>query len=125
MKIKTWIKETTKKIKTKVKILFFALSDASCPWYAKAWGYLVFTYALSPIDLIPDFIPVIGYLDDLIIIPLGIWIFVLLVTKKRWNIYEDMIKDQNLNLKKQWYYAIPILILWIIIISIILYVIFR
>lgn len=49
------------------------------PWYAKAVAGLVAAYALSPIDLIPDFIPFIGYLDDLIIVPAGIWLVVKLI----------------------------------------------
>jgi len=49
------------------------------PWYAKVLAVAVAAYALSPIDLIPDFIPVIGYLDDLVILPLGIWLVVSLI----------------------------------------------
>ena len=52
------------------------------PWYAKVWGAVVVAYALSPIDLIPDFVPILGYLDDLILIPLGIAIAVKLIPKE-------------------------------------------
>ena len=52
--------------------LFLAYRDPRVPWYAKLWAACVVAYALSPIDLIPDFIPVLGYLDDLILVPLGI-----------------------------------------------------
>jgi uncharacterized membrane protein YkvA (DUF1232 family) len=52
--------------------LYFAARDPSFPWYAKAVAALIAAYALSPIDLIPDFIPVIGYLDELILLPLVI-----------------------------------------------------
>lgn len=53
--------------------LYFATRDPQTPWYAKALAGIVVAYAFSPIDLIPDFIPVLGYLDDLILLPLGIW----------------------------------------------------
>ena len=53
-------------------MLYIAARDPRLPWYAKAFLGLVLAYAFSPIDLIPDFIPVLGYLDDLILIPLGI-----------------------------------------------------
>ena len=59
-------------IRRDVHALYFAARDPRVPWYAKAVAGCVVAYALSPIDLIPDFIPVLGYLDDLIIVPLGI-----------------------------------------------------
>jgi uncharacterized membrane protein YkvA (DUF1232 family) len=59
--------------------LWLAARDARTPWYAKAVAALVAAYALSPIDLIPDFIPILGYLDDLVIVPLGILLAVKLV----------------------------------------------
>jgi uncharacterized membrane protein YkvA (DUF1232 family) len=59
--------------------IYLASRDPRMPWYAKILAVAVAAYALSPIDLIPDFIPVIGYLDDLIILPLGIWLVVSLV----------------------------------------------
>ncbi|SMF61849.1 YkvA family protein [Allosphingosinicella indica] len=55
---------------------WLAARDGRTPWYARAWGLFVAAYALSPIDLIPDFIPVIGLLDDAVLVPLGIWLFV-------------------------------------------------
>jgi len=53
--------------------------DTRTPWFAKAFALLVVAYAFSPIDLIPDFIPVLGYLDDLVLLPLGIWLALRLV----------------------------------------------
>ena len=67
-KLKTWARA----IKRDVHALYLAARDPLTPWYAKALALCVVGYALSPIDLIPDFIPVLGYLDDLIIVPLGI-----------------------------------------------------
>lgn len=55
------------------------------PWYAKAVGGATLLYALSPIDLIPDFIPVIGHLDDLLLVPLGLWLTFRLVPKPVWK----------------------------------------
>ncbi|MAT64854.1 MAG: hypothetical protein CMN57_04350 [Gammaproteobacteria bacterium] len=66
-------------IKRDVVALYLAARDPRVPWYAKAVAACVAAYALSPIDLIPDFIPVLGYLDDLIILPLGILLAVRLV----------------------------------------------
>jgi uncharacterized membrane protein YkvA (DUF1232 family) len=59
--------------------IYLASRDPRVPWYAKALAMAVAAYALSPIDLIPDFIPLVGYLDDLVIVPLGIWLVVSLI----------------------------------------------
>ncbi len=66
-------------IKCDVIALWLAARDPRVPWYAKAAAGAVAAYALSPVDLIPDFIPVLGYLDDLLIVPLGILLAVRLV----------------------------------------------
>jgi uncharacterized membrane protein YkvA (DUF1232 family) len=67
-KLKTW----ARRLKRDVFALWIAARDPRVPWYAKVVAGCVATCALSPIDLIPDFIPVVGYLDDIIIVPLGI-----------------------------------------------------
>ena len=66
-------------IKRDAHAIFLAARDPRVPWYAKALAMCVAGYALSPIDLIPDFIPILGYLDDLIIVPLGILAVVRLI----------------------------------------------
>ena len=66
-------------IKRDVHALYLSARDPRVPWYAKAVAVVVAAYALSPIDLIPDFIPVLGYLDDLILVPLGILLAVRLI----------------------------------------------
>ncbi|MFB9263854.1 YkvA family protein [Bradyrhizobium erythrophlei] len=73
--IKAWARD----LKRDSYALYLASRDPRVPWYAKALAIAVAAYALSPIDLIPDFIPVLGYLDDLIILPLGIWLAIALV----------------------------------------------
>jgi uncharacterized membrane protein YkvA (DUF1232 family) len=65
-----------------VHAVYLAAHDPRVPWYAKILAAAVAGYALSPIDLIPDFIPVLGYADDLIIVPLGIWLAVSLVPQE-------------------------------------------
>ena len=65
------IKQWARAIKRDVIALWIAARDPRVPWYAKALAMAIAAYALSPIDLIPDFIPVLGYLDDLVIVPLG------------------------------------------------------
>jgi uncharacterized membrane protein YkvA (DUF1232 family) len=66
-------------IKRDVHALYLASRDPRVPWYAKVVAVLVVSYALSPIDLIPDFIPVLGYLDDVILVPLGVLLVIRLI----------------------------------------------
>lgn len=69
----------TRTIKRDVHAVWLAARDPRVPWYAKWMALVVAAYALSPIDLIPDFIPVLGYLDDIVIVPLGILLVVRLI----------------------------------------------
>jgi uncharacterized membrane protein YkvA (DUF1232 family) len=66
-------------IRRDVRAIYLASRDPRTPWYAKALAISVAAYALSPIDLIPDFIPVLGQLDDIVILPLGIWLVVRMI----------------------------------------------
>jgi uncharacterized membrane protein YkvA (DUF1232 family) len=73
------LREWARRIKQDVHALYLASIDPRVPWYAKGLAIAVAGYALSPIDLIPDFVPVLGYLDDVIIVPLGILLAVRLI----------------------------------------------
>ncbi len=66
------LKRWEARLKSETYALYFACKDPRVPWYAKLVAVLVIGLAFSPIDLIPDFIPVLGYLDDLIVVPLGV-----------------------------------------------------
>lgn len=73
------VRSWARRIKRDVHALYLAGRDPRVPWYAKALAALVAGYALSPIDLIPDFIPLLGYLDDVILVPAGIWLVIRLI----------------------------------------------
>lgn len=79
MGIRAALDQWARTIKRDVVALYLAARDPRVPWHAKALAACVAAYALSPIDLIPDFIPVLGYLDDIILVPLGILLAVKLV----------------------------------------------
>ncbi len=72
-------KGRARRLKREVFALYLAVRDPRCPWYARLFAGLVVAYACSPIDLIPDFIPVLGYLDDLLLVPLGIAVAIRLI----------------------------------------------
>jgi len=73
------LRERARRLKSETFALYLVVRDPRTPWFAKLLTGAVVAYALSPIDLIPDFIPVLGYLDDLLLLPLGLWIAIKLV----------------------------------------------
>ena len=115
------LKERIKKLKRDIPAVYLAIKDHRTPWIAKAFGGLTIVYALSPIDLIPDFIPIIGWLDDLIILPLLIALTIKFIPQPVMEEYR--IKSQNLwknGEPTRWLYAIPFLLIWIFIIYLII-----
>ena len=115
------LKERAKKLKTDVPAVFLALKRRDTPWYAKIVAAIVVVYALSPIDLVPDFIPVLGYLDDLIILPLLIALTIKLIPN---GIFEECRAGAEALWKdgkpKKWYYAIPFVLIWLLVIALII-----
>ena len=79
MRISDNLRKWAKRIKRDGVTLWFAGKNPRTPWYAKALGVFVVAYALSPIDLIPDFIPVLGYVDDVLLLPVLIWLAIRLL----------------------------------------------
>lgn len=73
------LKNRARKLKAEIFALYLAARDPRTPWYAKLFAAGIVAYAFSPIDLIPDFVPVLGYLDDLILIPMGVTLAIKLV----------------------------------------------
>jgi uncharacterized membrane protein YkvA (DUF1232 family) len=76
------IKAWARLLKREVHAIYLAAQSPRVPWYTKWLAMVVAGYALSPIDLIPDFIPILGYVDDLIIVPLGIWLVLSLIPEE-------------------------------------------
>lgn len=115
------IKEIAKRIKREVGALYLASKRSDVPLYAKVISIIVVGYALSPIDLVPDFIPVIGYLDDLLLVPLGIYFTLKLIPK---HIMEECRQQaENIFSKgkpKNWIAGAIIICIWIIVIIYIL-----
>ena len=113
-----------KRLKTDIPALFLSLKDKDTPVLAKVFARITVTYALSPIDLVPDFIPFLGYLDDVILLPMLVALTIKFIPKdvleKNRKQSEGMWKDGK---PKKWYYAIPIVLIWFLIIILVLKVI--
>src|SRR6476660_7619005 len=106
------LKEWARVIKRDVHALYLASLDPRVPWYAKSLAIAVAGYALSPIDLIPDFIPVIGYLDELILLPLGIWLVVALIPPEIMVEYRDKADEAGKRPTKR-AGMVAIILIWI------------
>lgn len=116
------IKELSKKLNNKIKAVYLAYKNENTPIIAKIFAALTVGYALSPIDLIPDFIPILGYLDDLIILPLLIYISIKLIPEEIMKDCKEKSKELwNEGKTKSWIYGIPIIIIWIIILLFLVY----
>ena len=115
------LKARAKKLKTDIPALFLALKDKDTPILAKIFAGITVVYALSPVDLVPDFIPVLGYLDDVILLPMLVALTIRFIPKdvleRNRKQAEGMWRDGK---PKKWYYAIPIVLIWILIIVLIL-----
>lgn len=114
------LKEKVKKLKQETVPIYYALFDRRTPLSAKLLAALTVTYLLSPIDLIPDFIPVLGLLDDLIIVPLLITATLKLIPQYVLDDIKSKI-DSKERLPTKWYYALPVVVLY----GYLLFVIFR
>ena len=106
-KMKAW----SGRLKSEIKALYLAFRHPDTPVFAKVWVGCVVAYAISPIDLIPDFIPIIGYLDDLVLLPLGIWLAIKMIPP-------DVLAECRSNASKPMEYTGPIRWVFVLIISI-------
>lgn len=107
------IKAQAKQLKSDIPIIFIALKDQNTPLIAKICAAITVGYSLSPIDLVPDFIPVLGYLDDLILLPLLVVLTMKLIPFEIWEKSKKQAKDLwKEGQPKQWKYAIPIVLIW-------------
>ena len=114
------LKERAKQLKTDVPAVFIALKRKETPVLAKIIAAVAVVYALSPIDLIPDFIPVIGFLDDVIILPGLVALVVKLIPAEVFAECREQAADLWVDGKpKKWYYALPIVFIWLLLVFII------
>lgn len=108
------LKARAKALKGEIHALYLAARDPRTPWHAKAIIGCVLAYALSPIDLIPDFIPVLGYLDDLLLLPLGIYLALKLIPEEVLIDARRRVAEIPSSLPKRWSAALFIIILWLV-----------
>lgn len=114
------LKQWARSIKRDVVALYVAGRDPRTPWHAKAVALAVVAYAISPIDLIPDFIPVLGYLDDLIIVPLGIMLAVRLIPADLMAEFRQAASERG-RLPAHWAAAAIVVVIWLVALAAVTY----
>ncbi len=122
------LRQKAKELKVELLALWFACRDPRTPWYAKLWASLVVGYAFSPIDLIPDFIPVLGYLDDIILLPMGIFVAIRLIPDEVLLTSRAKAREwfeQRKAKPKNWLVAMLIILLWVILLLLVCYIVVR
>ena len=111
------VREWARAVRLDVLVVYLVARDSRVPWPVKVLAAAVAAYALSPIDLIPDFIPVVGYLDDLVIVPLGILAVVKLVPAE---VLAELREDAAQRLAarpRSWAAAAAIIVLWLVLLA--------
>ncbi|MNW59474.1 hypothetical protein D3C74_373930 [compost metagenome] len=109
------LKSYARKLKQNLFVLYLSYRDNRTPWYAKVVAICVVAYAFSPIDLIPDFIPVLGYLDDLIIVPVGISLALKLIPSHIIEDNREKAEEIKKNGKpKNWFVGILFILIWVL-----------
>lgn len=118
------LKARAKKLKTDIPAIFLALKDKETSMIAKIFAGITVAYALSPIDLVPDFIPVLGYLDDVILLPMLVALTIKFIPEEVLNRNRKQAEGMWHDGKpKKWYYAIPVVLIWVLIIVLIIKII--
>lgn len=121
----TW-RQRVKQLKQETYALYLAYKDPRVSWYARVWLALVVGYAFSPIDLIPDFIPILGYLDDLILIPAGIWLALKLIPPQVLvECRAEAVEKLGENRPVSWGTAVLITSIWLILAALLIKVALR
>ena len=119
------LKERAAALKTDIPAVFLALKAKEAPLIAKIAAGITVAYALSPIDLIPDFVPILGYLDDVILLPALVSLTLKLIPSDIMEACRTQAKGMWTDGRpKKWYYAIPIIIVWALIAFVIVKAIF-
>jgi len=113
---RTW-KTWAASLKNNIFALYLASRDARVPVLAKLIIGMVVAYALSPIDLIPDFIPVIGYLDDLLLLPAGIWLAIRLIPYDVWQECQTMAMQRMSEMSRSRRAAVVVIMIWLLAIA--------
>ena len=108
----TWLKGQVKKLKRSITALYYAAHDPRTGWLPRVVAAAALAYALSPLDLIPDFIPVLGINDDLLILPGLVWLAVWLIPSDVWESAKERAETEPIRLRENWIAALCVFAVW-------------
>lgn len=111
-RLKAW----ARRLKTRLILLWLCCREPDMPWLPKIVALVTVGYALSPIDLIPDFIPVLGFLDDVILLPIGIWLALRLIPaalQRRCQPAAEAMAGQRISFSGRWVMAAVVVAVWV------------
>ncbi len=114
MKAIAILKRRAAQLKTETHTLYLVYRHPGTPWYARVFTAAIVAYALSPVDLIPDFIPVLGYVDDLIIVPAGVFLALKMVPKQVVEECRNRARFEPVGSKAKWVAAAAIVTVWLV-----------
>jgi len=118
MTVLTKLKQRARYLKAETFVLYLAARDSRTPWHAKLLVAGIVAYALSPIDLIPDFVPVLGYVDDLIVIPMGIALAIKLIPHSVLAEYRTRAQEtMGYGKPVSWVAGTVIVVIWLVLVS--------
>ena len=120
------LKQRARRLKAELYALYLAYRDPRVPWYARVFAAGVVAYAISPIDLIPDFIPVLGYLDDLILVPLGIVLALRMIPPEVMAECRERAKEVSRESRPtNWVAAAVIIGIWLLLVAFSVFLVLR
>ena len=119
------LRQKARHLKRETTALYFAYRDPRTPWFARAFSALVVAYLFSPIDLIPDFIPILGYLDDLVLVPLGISLALKMIPKEVISDARERADNPVQNKAVSLVFTVLILCIWSVVLFVCLWMVYK
>lgn len=120
----TW-QGRAEQLKIELWAIYLAYRDPRIPWYARVFAALVVGYAFSPVDLIPDFIPVLGYLDDLVLLPLGVTLALKMIPPEVMTEYREKARILQEGKPVNWAVTAVIIGVWVFLLTLVVFLLYR
>ncbi len=122
--LESW-KRRAQALRADTYALYLAYRDPRTPWYAQLFAALVVGYAFSPVDLIPDFVPFLGYLDDLVLVPLGVLLALKMIPPDVWAESRQRAREEMISGRPVRWAAVVVIATWLLILALVAAVLWR